>query len=291
MSILDFGPRDMSAVLLYLSSATTNPCPASFDYCPDTIAVTRVTDPTHPANTPNCRCGITRRGPGDLHGSVVQLGNQPRIEPIIKSSVFPLGLVWARQMAGACAVGLPWLLSYPTDVNPPFRRSMLPGGHSLLVPLLWSIGFGPDNVLDFGRPSPACDSLLVFRTDGASIHWRHVHALWKYLRFTEPHEWSRRGPAGFEAYWKTYARAFGEEECNTSPYELGVEEYQPPNRRWRIIETTARLVAWMTLENIPPEDEVNREGIERTRLRVLATISTAHSTRVSFPIGPTPGPQ
>ncbi|KAL2259817.1 hypothetical protein VTK26DRAFT_6372 [Humicola hyalothermophila] len=50
------------------------------------------------------------------------------------------------------------------------------------------------------------EGLVICHASLRAIQPHHVHALAKYLDFTDPREWARRGRRGFEAYWAVYAR-------------------------------------------------------------------------------------
>jgi hypothetical protein len=152
----------------------------------------------------------------------------------------------------------------------------------------------PDFTLDLFCPSQMCDSLILVHGRFGPLVEDHLRALVKYLDFTEPRQWTRRGPRGFEAYWRTYARVdLGKDKGGSvqSPYELEDKLEEATRLAKKVVvggETLVdRIWAHLTLEGLDEggPDAERREEIEERRAAILETIAGYREGGNRFAIG------
>ncbi len=307
MRILDVLHRDISVIFDYLTCSRINPVPAlsrTAETTKDNIPVLLVRDPSHPGYAIPGLWDQTNRFAKTIYDHLF-----PR-KPAAKPSKTPHQSLEYKHlylpecppepcpMAGAFFVGLRWMVHYNMDIPPPFRAHLPYCEHGPMTNLMWTVrgtGLGrgvaatttkstnptaagkPAQPLRLFTPSPTTDSLVVMHARNGRIFEVYVRALLKYLDFTDPRAWSRRGPRGFEAYWKTFAAVgLSPRDDVTDPYVLEDEMVAQAERcgapSWpdKDIE---RLLAYMTGERLGLEEWGRREEIVGMREGMLERIA------------------
>ncbi|AEO60406.1 hypothetical protein MYCTH_2112484 [Thermothelomyces thermophilus ATCC 42464] len=146
MRVLDLSRRDLSAILDYTAYSQLNPIPSSSMFAgSNAFHCVHVLDLNNPGySLKNLWTEIDPAAP--LIASKIPRGvltfQNPRGDNL---SFYFVGLpTWPnplQAMLGAFAVGLPWLIHYSMDINPPFRGNMPRATRWPLADLLWSIDF------------------------------------------------------------------------------------------------------------------------------------------------------
>ncbi|KAL2151748.1 hypothetical protein VTH82DRAFT_6846 [Thermothelomyces myriococcoides] len=146
MRILDLNRRDFSAVLEYITFSQLNPIPSSsMNTGSNAFRCVHVLDLNNPGySLEHLWTEVYPTAP--LLASKVPRGvlnvQNPRGDDL---SFYFVGLpTWPnplQAMLGAFAVGLPWLIYYSMDINPPFRGNVPPAARYPLADLLWSVDF------------------------------------------------------------------------------------------------------------------------------------------------------
>ncbi|KAK4149729.1 hypothetical protein C8A00DRAFT_18629 [Chaetomidium leptoderma] len=239
MKILDLVHRDINTIMDYLSCTNLNPIPSHFRGSTVRMPAMHVQDPNY--------TGYSLRALWNQIDPVAQLFSgeakltsragsgqqqQGRHELVFSKVELPHYPLPLYPMLGAFAVGLRWTVHYSMDINPPFRGNIPLTKHDALTSLLWALNFKKGTYpakLELYRPSFSCDSILVAHADMLPVNKHHLKALLKYLDFTEPLEWCRHGPKGFEAYWTMYAKITLKKPDAPGPYavEARIEETMP----------------------------------------------------------------
>ncbi|KAK4098555.1 hypothetical protein N658DRAFT_431937 [Parathielavia hyrcaniae] len=302
MHILDVHHYDYSIIIDYFKGSTFNHIPSKLPGSTLAAEAVHVCDPSHPGHWWD---DFWKTAPGNSlaeafspvrEKSFLRREDDLRFTSITLPENPTLALL---PMVGALAVGLRWMVKYTMDINPPFRGS-LPDTplHGRLRNLLWAAEFmttTTKTTLTLRLPGPACDSVVVAPADRATpINPDHVRILLKYLNFTDPLDWSRRGPRGFEAYWNTHASVV----MGTSPNALrGPGPYDADDRTREIRENIPefatgypslnREVAHMTLEGLAGEDsDEERAGdIAKVRGMILKVIRLYRDGDTKFVVG------
>ncbi|KAH6844576.1 hypothetical protein B0I37DRAFT_432976 [Chaetomium sp. MPI-CAGE-AT-0009] len=252
MKVLDLTHRDLGTVLDYISRTQLNPIPhiPNFWNKKHMQAVNAraqfVTD-----NRPDSALTVQSPKGENISFRLV----------VIPNLTFPL-----HPMLGAFAVGLQWMIHYSMDINPPFRGEIPRAERWPIMDMLWAVEIRK-SVPEIGLhvPSSSCDSAVIMDTEARPIDPHHARALYKYLRHTDPQQWSRRGPKGFENYWAVYAKVdLGEAKA---------PDVYPPRRVLDPANELDRIMSHMTLEQLCMADLGRGEEIEKTRRHILNIIS------------------
>ncbi|KAK3904180.1 hypothetical protein C8A05DRAFT_32067 [Staphylotrichum tortipilum] len=296
MKILDILHRDFHFIVNYLAATQLNPLPTIPDiFLTPTKAnhiCLHLTDPTLPAYNPKLW------GPPP---SPPTKGPAPAL--IVTNFSIPDWPTPCSPLAGAFAVGLRFVVRYGMDVNPPFRGVLSPpAAHGRLHDLLWSLDMRDgdlDGQLALFGPTPTCDSIVVAHARPVPLAQPHVAALMKYLSFTDPVDWGRDGPKGFERYWGTYVKfmmgQMGMDQVRTmerygngfaDPYEredeLSMDEVPSSSHGCVLEETIFMHMSLTGIEAMPVEKQ--RE-MRETRAKILKTISMYRKAGGRFLIG------
>ncbi|KAK3290904.1 uncharacterized protein B0H64DRAFT_420690 [Chaetomium fimeti] len=254
MKVLDLTHRDLGTVLDYMSRSQLNPIP----HIPrrwniEDLQAKQVNPMAQTAAENQFNDALT-----------VQSSKGENIS--IRHVVLPTITMPFHPMLGAFAVGIQWVVYYSMDINPPFRAKIPWAERWPIMDLTWAVEIresAPEIALHV--PISSCDSVVVMDADGGPIDPHHVRALYKYLKHTDPRQWSRRGARGFENYWAVYAKV-----------DLGgakVPDVYPPWDALDPINQNDWIMTHMTLEQLCPEDLERKEEIEKTRQHMLDTVS------------------
>ena len=316
MRILDVVHRDLAVIFDYFTCSRLNPIPAlsrTAETANTSIPVLLIRDPNHPGYT---LPGLWEQPNSTAHHIYQYLFPRNALtnstKPLESLHYKPIKLPDCPPdpcpMAGAFAVGLRWMVHYCMDIPPPFRTSLPPWQHGPLTNLMWTVrgtGLGrgvaanDTNFTDpsgsaappvhlFG-PSPTTDSLVVMHGRSGRVFEVYVRALLKYLDFTDPRAWGRRGPRGFEAYWRTFAAVgLTAEDDVTDPYTVEAELVAQASAcgvpAWPDGDLE-RLLAYMSGEGLEKGDWGRREEIARMRVEMLERIARFRERGERFVIG------
>ena len=319
MRVLDVVHRDIAVIFDYLTCSRINPIPAlsrTAEAASTNIPVLLIRDPNHPGYTLPGLWDQTHPYAKHIYDHLFppKAPPKPSKNPLTSLEYKPLLLPDCSPepcpMAGAFFVGLRWMVHYSMDIPPPFRAHLPPWQHGPLTNLMWTVrgtGLGrgvaanpnPTAITSqrgsaaqplrlFG-PSPAADSLVVMHARSGRVFEVYVRALLKYLDFTDPRAWSRRGPHGFEAYWRTFA-AVGLTEADDvpDPYVLEAEVVAQaegsgvPTWPDRDLE---RLLGYMTGEGLGLEEWGRRDEIAGMRRGMLERIARFREGGGRFVVG------
>ncbi|KAH6649320.1 hypothetical protein F5144DRAFT_521596 [Chaetomium tenue] len=272
MRILDFTHKDLAVAIDYIALSQINPTPSRLQHwnLTNRVHAIQVQDLNHPGYgikdlwnyvNPAIPFEFDNRPDSDL---TLYL---PKTSDFISFRRVALPLCTsAHPLLGAFAVGLPWLAHHSMEINPPFRRQIPLPTRWALLELLPTVSptTGHPVRLDLHVPAPVCDSIAVLHADATMLSPHHVRALLKYLRHTNPREWQRRGPKGFETYWKLYARLEMKVGDNV-PDVYAVRPGSNTTVALAGIDVLATVMAHLTLEGLENETPRRREEIVRAR--------------------------
>lgn len=302
MKILDLVHRDLNTILDYFACTRLNPIPARPQGCASEVRAMHVRDPNHPGYALNELWDHDNPISQSIYKNMMSTSTltpngQTQTKPhdlSFKSLTLPHCPPQAFPIIGAFAVGLRIMVHFSMDINPPFRANIpLPARHGALISLMWAadpVDSSPRFRLGLFCPSQMCDSLILVHGRFGPLVEDHLRALVKYLDFTEPQQWTRRGPRGFEAYWRTYAKIDlpRERAGLQSPYELE-DKVQEATRMTHAVmggeDLVERMMAHLTLEGLGPDEE-RRDEIAVRRAGMLKTIAGYRISGNRFTIGP-----
>lgn len=273
MRILDLTHKDLVVVFDYLALSQLNPSLRLLrPWNSRNIHAIHVQDLNHPGYGIKDLCNYVHHP--DTYQDNVMTAYFPKVDDRIslREIVVPLYLP-THPVVGAFAVGLPWMAYYSMDINPPFRQEIPVAPRWPLMELMWTIGIDTVGAphLALHVPTSACDSVVLMHVDAALIHPHHARALYKYLRHTDPREWTRRGPKGFESYWAVYAKV----EMVAWDKVPDVYAAEPRSRRMVSVQGNDEIgmvMAHLTLEGLEKESPQRREEIAMVKREMFDVI-------------------
>lgn len=279
MKILDLTHKDLGTCLDYLANSQLNPLPCLPKFWNlSTIPAIHIQDLNHPGYGLKDlwkQCGPEAQSACDTQanqGMKVESTKGERVSirnVMLPSIAFPM-----HPMLAAFAVGLQWMVHYSMDINPPFREQIPRADAWPIMDLLWTVGLSDDEpyVVLLSLPTSSCDSAVVVQAERAHVYVHHVRALYKYLRHTDPREWARRGPKGFENYWAVYSKVEMDSETReTVPHVYSASDTLP-GMGYSVDDGIATVMAHMTLEGLSKKDLARKKEIAKIRADLLSIV-------------------
>jgi hypothetical protein len=279
MRIMDLTHKDLSTVLDYLAYSQLNPVPClPRVWNLVTIPAIHVQDLNHPGYAlkdlwkqygPEAQRAFDDQS---NQGMMVQTTKGERIS--VRNTMLPCLAFHMQPMLAAFAVGLPWMVHYSMDINPPFRDQIPRASSWPIMDLMWTVGLSDDEpfVVRLHLPTYSCDSVVIVHAERGHVYCHHVRALYKYLKHTDPREWTRKGPKGFESYWAVYAKV----EMNRQvPEDVPHVYAASKSRRGMVLDEddeVETVMAHLTLEGLGKKDLERKEEIAKIRQDTLNVV-------------------